>query len=522
MPIQIRRFHRLLLPALLLLAAGFGACSGSGDGVQDNDRIPITILHFNDFHAQNVPMTVTRTTDSGEKLPVAVGGFAWLGAYADSFRRTLPNAILLDAGDDFQGTPISAMTRGRSQFELLELLRPDAMTLGNHEFDYSGDTLRTLLEGVRFPVISANLWDKRRGSLFRPPFTVVRRGGVNVGVIGLTPTELPSLTMREHVRDFDLLDPAMAVRQAIADLRKGGAAYIIVVLSHMGVEADSALALKVDGIDVIVGGHSHTPIFVPRRVGGTVIVQAGSKGRWLGRLDLVYNRTSRTIVASKGMLVETRNDGVAPHPGLAAKVTEMESRVSARLDEVIGTLETDWKKISGPRECNIGSWIADAMRSAAGTDIAFMNTEGIRRSLGAGPIRVRDIWEISPFENTLVTFTVTGVQVAGMLLRQGRKDIHQFCQVGGLRYRYDRSLPDPRGLTVTVNGAPLDSARAYTVVTNSFIGGHLHDYFGLPEAEIEVRELPGRPIDRDVLIAAVRAQKTIRSAVDGRISITGQ
>ncbi|MBE0643369.1 MAG: bifunctional metallophosphatase/5'-nucleotidase [Bacteroidetes bacterium] len=493
--------------ALLLLAGSLHA-----------QQVELTILHYNDFHAQNVPMSVNAEVN-GERQKIPVGGYAALKAYVDRERKQHTNTILLHAGDDFQGTPISSITRGASQFELLELMQPDAMTLGNHEFDYGADNLRHLFPTVTFPIISANLWDKRMGTPFVPRYRILHRGGMTIGVIGLAPMDLKTLTMRSNVADLDVLDAAMTVRNTIHELEQRFGARFIVVLSHSGVEADSALAATVDGIDVIVGGHSHTPLWKPKKVNGALIVQAGSKGRWLGRLDLKVDAAKGTVDSSWGQLIETRVNDITPDPVMLAKVKEMEAVVDSGLSEVIGELLTDWVR-GHDGESNMGNWQADVMRDFAKADVAFQNSGGIRKNLSAGPITLRDMWEISPFANEFVTFTVNGEQLLGMLRYQATKT-GEFCQVGGLRFTYDFDAAPENALTAEVNGEAVDPARIYTVVTNSYVGGHLYDVFGLPEAEIAVRPAGSAAVDRDVFIDYVRAQKRIDSKKDGRITLKG-
>jgi 2',3'-cyclic-nucleotide 2'-phosphodiesterase (5'-nucleotidase family) len=480
--------------------------------------VELTILHYNDFHAQNVPVNINATIN-GEKQKIAVGGYAAMKAYVQRERAQRPNVILLHAGDDFQGTPISSITKGRSQFELLELMQPDAMTLGNHEFDYGADNLRQLFPTASFPIISANLWDKKMGAPFVPRYRILQRGGMTIGVIGLAPEDLALLTMRSNVSDLDVLDPAMATRQTMHELEQRFGARFIVVLSHMGVEADSALAATVEGIDVIVGGHSHSALWKPKKVGGTLIVQAGSKGRWLGRLDMKVDAAKGTVDSSWEQLIETRIDDITPDPVMQAAVQKMESIVDSGLSEVIGELITDWQR-GREGESNIGNWQADVMRDFAHADIAFQNSGGIRKNLSAGPITLRDMWEISPFANEFVIFPVTGAQLLDMLRFQATKT-GEFCQVSGLRFTYDFDAAQENALTAETSFGPVEPQRIYLVATNSYVGGHLHDVFGLPEAEITVSSAGSAAVDRDVFIDYVREQKRIDSKKDGRITIKG-
>jgi 5'-nucleotidase / UDP-sugar diphosphatase len=339
-------------------------------------------------------------------------------------------------------------------------------------------------------------------------------------VIGLAPPDLPSLVMREHVRDIDVLEAATVVRHTMHELERNFNIQFFIILSHMGFERDSVLAAEVDGIDVIVGGHSHTVLQRPEQVTDALIVQAGSRGQWLGVLRLHVDPVTGVIQNHDGQLLATRVDEVEAHPVVAGKVAELEAMVAEGLGEVIATLESDWKR--EPRgESNIGNWQADVMRDFAGTDIAFQNSGGIRKDLDAGPITLRDMWEISPFGNEFVIFEVSGTRLLEML-RYHATQSREFCQVSGLRYSYDATLPPEKALHVEINGQPVNRQRSYSIVTNSYIGGHLHDVFGLPEKDITLRKSMPVMVDRDVFIDHARRQGRILSRVEGRIHIIGE
>jgi 2',3'-cyclic-nucleotide 2'-phosphodiesterase (5'-nucleotidase family) len=514
-PAAMKRAFRILLLVL------FTTLPLHAQPLQAQRTVELTILHYNDFHAQNVPTTMNVRSDDGSRERVAVGGSAAMKAWVDRERAAAPNAVLLHAGDDFQGTPISSITKGASQFALLELMQPDAMTLGNHEFDYGADNLRRLLPTVTFPVVSANLWDKSTGAPFVPRYRILRRDGMTIGIIGLAPPDLAQLSLRENVRDLDVLEPAMTVRQTMRELEEKFDARFIVVLSHMGFDQDSTLAATVDDIDVIVGGHSHTATWEPRRVNGAVIVQAGSRGRWLGRLALSVDADAGSVLRAHGTLLPTVVDAVTPDPTMAAAVEELERQVAEGLSETIGMLVTDWKRNSRG-ESNIGNWETDVMRAFAGADVAFQNSGGIRKNLDAGPVTLRDIWEIAPFGNHFVTFEVSGAQLRTMIRHQAEVT-GEFCQVSGLAYTWDYAAAEgARLVRAEVGGAPIDDARTYTVVTSNYVGGHLHDVFGLPEAGVEVRAVLPTHVDRDVFIDAVRTQSRVDSRIEGRITLLGE
>ncbi len=506
-----------ILMLFLVLTAAFCMAWGipSGAPTGQPKLAHLAVLHWNDFHAQNVPMKIT-VRDTVRKVDSAyyVGGTAALLGYIKQIKDDRNDVAVLNAGDDCTGTPISSFTNGRSQVELMNIINPDAMTLGNHEFDYGLDNVERNITLAKFPVINANLFDKRKGRLFLPPYIIRAYGKLKVGIIGVIVRDLPLHTMRENVEGLQMLDVYQVVRQYIAEIKSKEHVNLIVVLSHLGVDEDKVLADSVAAVDVIIGGHSHTALFTPIKRNHAIICQAGSKGRWLGELDLEVDISGDTVYTYEGKLIETVVGKVKQDSVAAAKVAELEKTVDTLMGEVIGRLEVDWTR-NGRRESNLGNWETDVMREFCRTDIAFQNTYGLRKDLAAGNITIRDIWEINPFGNEFAIFKVSGATLKKMMEWQvGGKG--ELMQVSGMRYEFNSSKPlEERIVSIEVSGHPLDDTCVYSIATNSYVAGHLHDLFGLPEKEIRVEYIS--KVDRDVFINAVKQQKTIRSLVEGRI-----
>ncbi len=468
----------------------------------------ILILHWNDFHSQNVPMRSTCAD-----TPCYVGGTANLLGLINKFRREQKNILVLNAGDDFQGTPVSSLTKGRSQIELMNIINPDAMTLGNHEFDYGRESLEENLKSAKFNVLCANLWDKRKGKLFLKPYIIKKIGRAKVGIIGLTTPELFKLSLRENLKDLELLDIEKVLRQYISELKKKRVD-LIIALTHIGVKGDSIIAVKFPEIGVIIGGHSHTALFEPKHVNKTIICQAGSRGEHLGYLEVSIDLDGDSIYSYSGKLIRVINGIVEPDPIALKKVEELEKIVDKEFGEVIGYLEVDWKR-NFYGESNLGNWEADVMREFARTDIAFQNSGGLRKDLPKGEIKVRDIWEINPFGNTFVVFEVDGKTLKNMIEWQvsGKAEL---MQVSGIRYVFDsRKNVGERVLSIEVGGKPLDENKRYSIVTNNWVADHLYELFGIPQNSVEVKNLG--VVDRDTFIEAVKRQKVVNSKVEWRI-----
>lgn len=464
----------------------------------------LVVIHWNDFHSNNLPYQVGR-----QDATYMVGGYAYLAGYVDSLRSLYPQALMLNAGDEFQGSPISNLTYGLSQILILNRLKIHAFLPGNHEFDYGFANLREKLAQAQFPVITTNYFDSTRNELLSRPYCIYRIGRMRVGILGIGWSDLKSSMLASNAQGLGILDPVAQINKYVAQLQHK--VDIIIVLSHSGADEDSLLATQLTEVDLIIGAHSHTVLRQPKVVNDILICQAGANGRYVGFLQAEVDTLHNRLRNHRYQLLETRNDRIRPYQPVAQLVDSLENSIKATMDEVIGQLRTDWQRNS-EGESNIGNWICDATRDYFTADVAFMNSGGIRKGLRAGPIRVRDIWEISPFDNTIVQFKVTGQQLWQML-QYRLENPRDFLQVSGLKYTFDgkRKLLH----SVEIGGQPLDPQAHYSIVTNNFIVSQFERFFGLNPATVEF--IPSTILGRDILLQAVRQQKVIESRVEGRI-----
>jgi 2',3'-cyclic-nucleotide 2'-phosphodiesterase (5'-nucleotidase family) len=295
---------------------------------------------------------------------------------------------------------------------------------------------------------------------------------------------------------------------------------LIVLLSHNGVDKDSVYATKFHDLDVIVGGHSHTPIYKPKVVDGVIIVQAGSYGKFLGKLDLKVDIEKDTVVSFYGKLNETVLDSAIFDKSAGDKVDAMIASIEPEMKKVIGKLEVDWKKN------NCGQWNADALRTMFKTDVAFMNAGSIRKDLLKGNITVGDIWEINPFGNNIVTFSIKGSTLKKMMVNNIRmsaknEELSGYDMVifSGLKITVNSLLlSDPSDnfvKSIEVNGKLLEMDKVYSVVTNSYTAAQAKKYFGDYGEELTVTDT--NVIDRDALLDAVKQQKVINNVFENRL-----
>ncbi len=450
----------------------------------------LTILHMNDFHARHEPVDA-RALACAPDRPACFGGAAHLASAIAAERGAAQadgrQVLLVDAGDQFQGSLFYSAWKGEVELAVMHALGTEAMAVGNHEFDHGPANLARFVRAARFPVLSANTdaeSDPDLRGLLRP-HAMIDKAGLRIGLVGLTTQQTAIGSSPGPLVRFT--EPAEALTRSAAALRAAGAR-LVIALSHLGLDIDMTLAGRVPGVDVVVGGHTHTLLSdsepgaagpahmaVGGPAGRAVVVQAAAYGRYLGRLDidlaedgtvLAYGGDCRHV--SLALPEEPRVAAIVAH--YAAQLEGVRRRVVGRAEAPVGNTTC---RIG---ECALGSFIADAMlASVRGADIALMNAGGIRTGLPGGELTLGDVLTMLPFGNAVATLQLSGTDlqaaIANGLARMGAG---AFPQVAGLRITWNPLAPaESRLLALEVGGAggyaPIDPARLYRVVTNNFL-----------------------------------------------------
>jgi 5'-nucleotidase/UDP-sugar diphosphatase len=477
----------------------------------------LTIFHTNDIHGAFLPEPADWRDDHA-----LVGGMIALAWHLAEERSLAPASLLLDGGDFMTGNPICDIAEegvlGGGLVDMMNIVGYDAGVVGNHEFDQGLANAVALVRRASFPILAADILDEHGEYPFPHEPVVFERGDLRIGVMGVSCASLFSMTAHDRTAGLSLRDQAAVVRSQIRDLDPR--TDLLVLITHDGIEGDEALAreLSGSGLDIIVGGHSHTRLKEPKLVEGILIVQAGSHLQNLGRLDL---RVENDRVAGyAGRLVPLLAEGARADTLLTALVERNERRIEREFGVVIGTLVADWERGSG--ESNIGDWLTDRIRERARADVAFLNSGSIRKNLPAGPIRLLDIQEILPFSNTLVSFELTGEQLLAILTCNARAQVshdHGLLQVSGVRYAFREVGDHVEVEQVTVGEQPLVRSRVYKAAAPDYVVMKADIYFGMPGPANE----PVGTTLTAAIVEAVRAVGTVHSEVDGRIrNLTGQ
>ncbi len=493
----------------------------------------LTILHTNDFHARFEPISKydgpcsAEDNDAGE----CFGGTARLITAVEEARARSNNSILVDGGDQFQGTLFYTYYKGAMAAEFMNQLGYDGMTVGNHEFDDGPEVLRGFMDAVEFPVLMSNA-DVSGEPLLADVLmksTVIERGGEKIGMIGLTPQDTDELASPGD--NITFTDPSGAVQAEVDKLTEEGVNKII-VLSHSGYGVDQAVAANTTGVDVIVGGHSNTLLGdsdrasgpYPTMVGDTAIVQAYAYGKFLGELNLTFDDNG-VITEANGAPILI-DGGVVENASaksriaeLAAPLDEIRNRVVAETaTEIVGVREE-----CRSQECAMGSLIADAMLSRVkdqGIQIAIQNGGGIRASIDAGEVTMGEVLTVLPFQNTLSTFEVTGETFVAALengVSQVEDGAGRFPQVAGVTFTVDTSAAaGERVSDVKIGGEAIDLAATYGVVSNNYVrnGGDGYDMF-----KDAANAYDFGPDLADVTAEYIAANSPFTPYKDGRITV---
>ncbi|CAM3535131.1 bifunctional metallophosphatase/5'-nucleotidase [Brevibacillus invocatus] len=426
----------------------------------------ITIAHTNDVHGHI-------QEDKGQKEY----GYAKIATLINEWRAENDNFLLLDAGDTFQGTIFVNQFKGESIVPILNHLDYSVMAAGNHEFDFGYEQLLKLRDALDHPVISANVFKADGEELLVPTFKA-EIGGKKFAFLGFVAEDTPILTHPDNVKGLTFKSPVEVAKAVVPELKKE--VDHVVVVSHIGINVDREIAENVEGIDLIVGGHSHTPLRTPEVVNGTYIVQDWEYGKSLGRADLYY--LDNELVAFSGGLKEY-DETVVADPEIDKMVKDIVTQIDTVMNVVIAKSEVPLdgdRNLVRKKETNVGNLITDIMlertQSIAGyeADVAVANGGGIRTQLEAGDITKKNLYTLLPFENnTLSVIEVTGAELK-QVLEHGVSDVEngagRFPQISGMSFTYSKSKPvGERVLEVKVGDAPLDLEKTYKLATIDFL-----------------------------------------------------
>lgn len=466
------------------------------------------IMHTNDSHGRALP-------DSYNMYM----GFTAVSALKKSYEAAGAEVILLDAGDTLHGLPFANLVKGESIIEIMNLAGYDAMTPGNHDFNYGTDTLTGLTDDMDFTLLSANITKKDGGQDLLEDNLIIEKNGTKYGVFGLSTPETAYKTNPNNVATVEFGNPVEAAKEEVAELKAAGAE-VIIALAHLGVDEASEFTSKlvaeeVEGIDLIVDGHSHSVFTAGLEVEDTLIVSTGD-----------YIRNIGAVLIDPDGEMEAGLVAVADYTGIDSAIDELAATYSTKQEELLSK-EVGYTtvKLDGVREhvraseTNLGNLATDAFRWATGADVAITNGGGIRASIPIGTILKKDIVTVFPFGNYVVTKKVTGEALLASLEHGSSaypEPLGAFLQVSGVTFTIDPSKSSgSRVSDVKVNGVALDPTAEYLLATNDFMVAGGDGYTML--ADFEVANEFGSM--EDLLVDYLREIGDIDIQIQNRINV---
>jgi len=443
----------------------------------------LVLLHSNDMHGDFMAENIDSSL---------VGGVSMLSGYVNKVRSEEPNTLYCIAGDMFRGSVIDSEFKGMSTIELMNVLAPDVVTVGNHEVDYGISHLLFIEKCAKFPIINANLHIKTNNARLFEPYKIIEVDGMKILFIGILTDEVLAMTKSDGlVGAFVNCEEAAIEVGRICNTYNAIDIDFTVLLTHIGFEEDKKLAALLDpawGIDVIIGGHSHTLPEEPAKVNDILIVQAGTGTDQIGRFDIMVDTDNNCVDSYEWRTVKISDDNCPRDTVLEKLLASYKETTDAKYNRVVGRLA---RKITHPKreqETEIGDLTADALRESLGIDI-MMFASGALRKQELGPIiSYKDFIEMYPYDDPCYMFTVTGAQFRHMIRHMLRDEVwegvhSEFYQMSdGVEIVYSKSRHEFN--VFKFRGKDIEDGDKFTVSLLKYHFLNFSEIFNLPYEEV--------------------------------------
>jgi 5'-nucleotidase/UDP-sugar diphosphatase len=476
------------------------------------------ILHSNDMHGD----FLAEAAVSGKHI----GGLALLSAYINKVRREEENVLFMIAGDMVQGSLIDSEYKGISTMGIMNYLAPDVVTLGNHEFDYGLAHLLFLEKVANFPIVNANLYIKPGNKRLMRPFVVLEKDGFSILVTGIiTEKVMDSIKGDNIIGSFVTLEEASQEVGRISNAYRNDDIDLTILLTHIGLESDVEFArlLHPDwGVDMIIGGHSHSVMDRPLIENGVIIVHAGSGTNQIGRLDITVDDETNRIVGYRWRLVTIDDTMLEPDHGLEAYISTFQDQVENKYSSLLSRLAYEHTHPSREVETDLGNLFADALADMTESDLVFLASGSIRSKQIGPVVTLKDLMVCFPFNDSLTRYTVTGAmlrRIYGHIMRKENRNGEGECyQMNG---RVHATYDDRTGELVDLkfDGEDVHDERRYGVVLQSYHARNCQTYLGISPEELGgIKTKVVSTSAREVLEEWLRNNQNAGRKVEGRLT----
>lgn len=443
-----------------------------------------TILHSNDMHGDFLAEV------SGQKGEL-IGGLALLSGYINQVRQQEENVFYVISGDMVQGSLIDSEYKGISTIEIMNYLAPDVVALGNHEFDYGLSHLLFLEKMANFPIVNANLYIKKYNKRLMNPYVILKKAGFEILFTGiLTEKVMDSISLDKLVGSFVTLEEASQEIGKICNAYKNDDIDLTVLLTHIGLESDLKLAslLKPEwGVDLIIGGHSHTVLDQPKQVNNIAIAQAGVGTNQIGRFDIEVDDATNSIVSSKWQLIPIDDKLAPPDQELTKFIDSFKQVVDRKYSTIITKLATAATHPKREIETTLGNLVADAFQAVAQTDVILVGSGSIRVKTIGPVVTLSDLLACFPYDDSLSRYSVTGKELKGIfahIMRLENRDGEGECYQVNQRVQavYNDSLK--KLVSLKIDGRPVADNQTYSICLQGYHFNQSKAYLNLTQTQL--------------------------------------
>lgn len=478
-----------------------------------------TILHSNDMHGDFLAEISGRKGD-------LIGGLALLSGYINKVRKEEENVLYVISGDMVQGSIIDSEYKGISTMEIMNYLAPDVVALGNHEFDYGLPHLLFLEKMANFPIVNANLYIKKYYKRIMQPYKIINKASFDILFTGII-TEKIMDTLKQDA----LIGGIVSLEEASSEIGKITNAYknndidLTIVLTHIGFDSDKDLAKLLKpawGVDMIIGGHSHTILKKPAKVNNILIAQAGVGTNQIGRFDLVVDDDTNSIVNYKWKLIDINSKLAKPDKTLTDYIETFQQEVDRKYNVILSKLAN---KLTHPKreiETTLGNLIADAFAENAGCDLMLIGAGSIRVKEFGPMVRLKDLNECFPYDDTLNCFKVTGKNVKTMFshfMRQENRNGEGECYEVNAKVKAVYSDTKKQLTSLKIDGQEVIDEATYTLCLQGYHFNNSKAYLNITKEELE--KLAGAKVvatsAQEVLEEFLRNNQNLVKIVEGRL-----
>jgi len=456
-----------------------------------------------------------------------IGGLALLSGYINDVRKKEENVLFVIAGDMLQGSLIDAEYKGLSTIELMNYLAPDVVTIGNHEIDYGLSHLLFLEKIANFPIVNANLYVKRYNKRLMNPYLILKKDGFDVLFTGIiTEKILDTLKQDQLIGSFIDLEEASQEVGKICNAYKNNDIDLTILLTHIGYESDIELAKLLDpkwGVDMILGGHSHTVLEKPTKVNDILIAQAGVGSDQIGRFDIVVDDNTNSIVDYKWQLIPINEDLAEPDHDLEKFIQSFKKKIDQKYNTLVCKTAV---KLTHPQreiETSLGNLIADAFAKSSETDVMLVGSGSIRVKELGPLITLKDFLACFPYDDSLTRFQISGQQLKNIfahIMRASNRNSEGECYQVNKAVQAKYSDGQKKLISLKINNQTIKDKQIYTLTLQGFHFSNSQDYLNISEKELlkngELKVVTTSA--QQVLEEYLRNHQNLANQIEGRLN----